>query len=220
VEIGNTQLLLDGLVDNIQLTLAWHAGDEEVAALVSTFASDFLLAPQGQPEEVDGIMHQVFASITPTWLPATLLEGDKLTAMAFENPSGTDFTDRIWIANDEFTATSNGMYYVSVWGRDNTGSILKTTTGVGNEPAIADVQLYPNPVSTGKLNIQIGTSEDEALKVSVFNMQGKLMDRFEFQVHGNTVNRTSMDVSTLDPGAYMLLIEGNSMMFREMFIIR
>lgn len=220
VEITNNELLLDGLVDNIQFTLAWNKGDNEIADLLNTFSSDFMLSPQGEPKEVEGVMHQVFASITPVNLPSTLVEGDKVTVMSFENSSGINLTDRLWIADDEFTSDNNGMYYVSVWGNDNTGNILTSSLGVGTQTAKGVVQLYPNPVYNGKLNIQVGTEQDEMLDVFVYNLHGKLIKQLEYQVYGNDFNRTTLDVSTLSPGAYLLTIEGDAVTFRDMFIVR
>lgn len=220
IEIENNELILDGLVDNIQLTMAWKAGDTEIADILNTYTSDFMLAPQGSAVEVNGTLHQVYASITPISLPSTFNEGDKVTILSFENSSGINLTDRFWIADDEFTANNNGMYYVSVWGSDNTGNIQTSALGVGNQTKMGDVQLYPNPVYKGKLNIQIGSEQDEMLDVFVYNLHGKLVKQLEYQVYGNDFNRTTLDVSTLSPGAYLLTIEGESTKFRDMFIVR
>ena len=85
---------------------------------------------------------------------------------------------------------------------------------------MGEVQIYPNPVYNGKLNIQIGTEQDEMLDIFVYNLYGKLVKQIEYQVSGDNFNRTSLDVSTLNPGAYLLTIEGESVTFRDMFIVR
>lgn len=220
VEITNNELLLDGLVDNIQFTLAWNTGDSEIADLLNTFESNFFLGPQGEPKEVDGVMYQVYASITPLKLHPTLVKGDKVTVLSLENFLGINISDRLWIADDEYTAASNGMYYVSVWGSDNTGTILTKPLGPGDQSSKGGVHIYPNPVYTGNLNIKIGTEQDEMLDVFIYNLHGKLVKQLKILIYGNNLNRTSVDVSTLNSGAYLLTIEGETITFNDMFIIR
>ena len=148
VEIITNEAVVNGMVDNIQFTLAWKAADTEIAELLNSFTSGFMLAPQGEAVEVDGIMHRVYVSVIPTDLPEIFNEGDLVTVMSVENNTGQPLSGRLWIADNDFTAENNAMYYVSVWGNDFTGMIQSLATGLDEIPNKESVKIYPNPVAS------------------------------------------------------------------------
>jgi len=220
VEIINTEPLIDGMIDNIQFTLAWNAGDTDIEKLLQNFNSAFMLSPQGKAVEYNGIMHQVYVSINPVELPEELNEGEILTVISFENPDWINISDRLWIADNAWTETNNGMYYVSVWGENNTGSFNTTPLGMEAISGENIIRVYPNPVVEGKLGIEISAERNETMVLTIFDMYGKLVEKMEYEVFGNEVNRKLLDLAELEPGAYLLTISGNDALFRERVIIK
>ncbi|MBQ0769949.1 MAG: T9SS type A sorting domain-containing protein [Bizionia sp.] len=76
-------------------------------------------------------------------------------------------------------------------------STLSTNNIVANTTTFS---LYPNPTNTGFVNIK--TSSNEAITVSVYNVLGK-------QVINTTLNNTPLNVSSLNAGIYIVNINQN-----------
>ena len=145
IEMVTNELIENGMVDNIQFTLAWKASDTEIEQLLNTFASDFGLMPQGDAVTLNGIKYLVYVSVTPGYLPEVWNSGETVTVMTFEKEYGQLINDRLWIADNDFTGSNNGDYFVSNWGSDVTGIIYTSTVGIDNVEA-GEMKLYPNPV--------------------------------------------------------------------------
>ncbi len=209
IEISNNKIMQNGLLDNIQFTLAWKTGDTEIADLLSIYTSDYNLTPQGEPVEIDGIKHQVFVSITPVNLPQTLVEGDKVTVLSFENPSGLNLTDRLWIADDEYTTASNCMYYVSVWGSDNTGTILSSPLGI-NDLGNGYISIYPNPVTSDKVHVEMLLDKEQDIAITVLDIQGKTITSEILHVNAG-VSNNQIDLQNLSKGIYYIKVESTQL---------
>ena len=92
----------------------------------------------------------------------------------------------------------NGEYQIlSRYASDVDFSTLSTNNIVANTTTFS---LYPNPTSTGFVNIK--TSNNEAISVSVYNVLGK-------QVINTTLNNTPLNVSSLNAGVYIVNINLN-----------
>jgi len=92
----------------------------------------------------------------------------------------------------------NGEYQIlSRYASDVDFSTLSTNNFVANTTALS---LYPNPTSTGFVNIK--TSNNEAISVSVYNVLGK-------RVINTTLNNTPLNVSSLNAGVYIVNINLN-----------
>ena len=181
IEIITNELVANGMVDNIQFTLAWETGDTEIEQMLSTLTSSFYLMPQGNAIEVEGINYLTFVSVTPTYLPQAWNTGEAVTVMTFEKEYGQLISTRLWIADNDFTVGNNGEFYVSNWGTDVTGMILNATVGVESANA-GYVKLYPNPVTSGKLFMEINADQHETLVTEVWDMTGKLIMKLDNQV--------------------------------------
>jgi hypothetical protein len=220
VMLQNNKLITDGLVDNVQFTLAWNKGDSEISNLLGTFTSAFMLAPQGIQVEWNGIMYQIYASITPVNLPPTFSAGDKISLLSFENPSGLLVEDRLWITNDEFTIASNGTYYISIFGSDQTGNILTTPMGFDGNLAGSSIHIYPNPVQNGILNIHFGTLQNLDSDILIYDMFGHVIKQIKFESNNTIQNTISVDLSDLNPGAYLIYLLKGSDSIRKVFIVK
>jgi len=218
IDIVTNELIENGIVDNIQLTLAWKKGDSEIEELINTFTSCFNLLPQSDIVEVEGNNYQVFVSITPTSLPQAWNPGETITAMTFDKEYGQLISNRLWIADNDYTSDNNGEYYLSNLGADITGLILSTT--VGTETLDAElITMYPNPVTEGNLFIQLSTSQNEILETEIWDMTGKLVTKVDNQTGAGTISLT-IDVSKLNTGMYVINIVGDKVHYQDRFIVK
>ncbi len=219
IDLVTNEYLENGLVDNIQFTLAWKAGDTEIAELLNAFTSDFMLAPQGDAYQVDGVMHRVYVSVTPVNLPQEFNEGDQVTVMSFVNTSGQSVSGRLWIADDDFTNENNAMYYVSVWGTDFTGTILSLATGLNEIPESGSVSIYPNPVMNGMVNIGLNLEEMQDVTITLMDMQGKEIFSNSILVNaGLTVN--TIEMKNLQQGIYFIKVKANKLNTIEKLLVK
>jgi hypothetical protein len=216
VELNNGQLVLttdelisNGMMDNIQFTLAWKSGDDEASRAVASFASDCGLLPQGDVFEMNGESHQMFVSIAFTELPQDWVAGQFVTLMLFDNmPEG-----RVWIADNYFTEENNAMYYVSVWGEDFTGKIKATNENTG---AYQTLSVYPNPANNGILNVKIPSEIGSQAHIKIIDMQGNL----QYDKNQNTESGVlQINVSQLNAGAYMITLVVENELHQVRFII-
>lgn len=74
---------------------------------------------------------------------------------------------------------------------------------------LLDIQVYPNPARES-----INISADMASKMSVYSAEGKLI-----QVRDINETLTTMDVSHLSRGTYMLVFEANNTIAKKMKIV-
>jgi hypothetical protein len=219
INLITNETIENGIVDNIQFTLAWKAGDTQIAELLNSFTSDFMLAPQGEAYPINGVMHRVYVSVTPTYLPEEFIEGDQVTVMFFANSLGQSVSGRLWIADNDFTATNNAMYYVSVWGTDVTGTIQSIATGLNEIPASGSVSIYPNPVMNGLVNIGLNLEESQDVTIIVMNMNGKEIFSNSILVNaGLTVN--PVELKNLQQGVYFIRVKGNKMNAIEKLLVK
>jgi len=213
ISLGTTMPIASGLVDNVQFTLAWMAGDEQAAAAVAGATSDFHLMPQGEPVTIDDITYQVFVSVVPTALPEMWAEGTRVPALRLATllPEG-----RIWVADNSFTGEHNADYYVSVWGSDLTGEIRMGFTGIVGPVAGSDIKVYPNPVSGSTLYVELPEAAGQNLTMGVYDLQGRLMmsESVNFPM-----NRMEIRTSTLPAGMYILKLSNESLLKQTRFVV-
>ncbi len=206
-----------GLIDNIQFTLAWNSNDKETEQLIAGYTSLFNLTAQGGAYTMDGISYQIFATAIPTTLPS-LWSNEELTIMTFEGIAGSDLAKRLWIADNDLVKQNNSMYYVSVWGKDHTGMIKTNTVSVEEPAAEESVTLYPNPVNNGKLFVEFnGTLTQVTARIEIFDMQNRLVSVNNTSIPDN--QKLLLDVSSLQPGIYMLHLINNKMIYQEKFVV-
>ena len=217
-EIITNDPVVNGIVDNIQLTLSWKTADTDIAQLLTSFTSGFMLTPQGEPVEVNGVMHQVFVSVTPVSLPEIFNEGDVLPVLSFVKDPGQTVTGRLWIADDEYTAENNAMYYVSVWGSDFTGVIQNLATGIKDLPVNNSVNIYPNPVRSGSVNIAMNLDKSQKLIITVTNIEGRVITTNEiYREAGLTI--APFDLNSFSRGVYIIRISGESLTSLQKLIV-
>jgi len=218
VVLNPDELISDGVLDNVQFTLAWNADDPDVEGILDEFTSDYVIQPQGEPVDIDGIRYQVFVSVTPAYLPAFWNAGEDLTVMTFTTEQGDQIANRLWIADDGFTLQNNAMYYVSVWGNDYTGVIHPVAVSV-EEPTAEGITIssYPNPLTDGKLTLELKSSEQLSMVINLYDPNGNSVISMPWKASGPA--KQVISLSTLPPGAYMLSIVGEKVNYHKKLII-
>ncbi len=213
ISLGTTLPIASGLVDNVQFTLAWMAGDEQAAMAVAGATSGFQLQPQGEPVTIDGVTYQVFVSVVPTALPEMWTEGTRVTALTLGAPLPEG---SIWVADNGFTGEHNADYYVSVWGSDLTGEIKMGFTGIGDPSNNSGMKVYPNPVSGSTLFIEAPEAAGMNLTMSVYDMQGRLMMS---QAVNFGMSRMELKTATLPAGMYILKLSNETLLKQTRFVV-
>jgi hypothetical protein len=137
-------------------------------------------------------------------------EGSEPTADFTETASSpSPFIDRFILRQD-----SNGETPAITFDELRLGTtwsqVTPKTLSISQVEA-TDFNVYPNPTSTGFVNITSKTND--VIEVAVFDILGK-------QVLNNTVNNNSLDVSTLRTGVYIMKISQNGNTITKKLVVR
>ncbi len=214
IAISSSKLIENALVDNIQFTLAWETGNTFVEKAIKNSTSSFMLLPQGEVVNIDGISNQVFVSTSMIQLPKSWNQDETKSVLSFGN---SIVPGSVWIADNDFTATHNAMYYVSVWGEDLTGEIkAKIPTGV-NDLGFEGINVYPNPTINGKLFISLSEPSSNDIRISIFDVNGRMLRATETTSVDNLIK---LDVSTFVNGVYFLKVVVDERVHTCRFIVR
>ena len=219
VVLSTGELIQNGVIDNLQFTLAWNANDTDMEETLSLFSSDYLLQKQGEPIKIGDTKYQVFITVTPTYLPLEWNPGEGLTVLTFDSELGGQISDRLWIADNSFTTQNNTMYYISIWGSDQTGKIEAPVVVSLNEPESAiTISTYPNPVSDGKLTVAVESAQNQTLRINLFNVSGNLIIDLSWTIFSGHSTKV-IDLSMLPPGAYIMSIVGQKVNYQKKLIL-
>jgi hypothetical protein len=78
---------------------------------------------------------------------------------------------------------------------------------------IEGLSIYPNPVSNGRLFVNITTSKNLSKKVEIFNVLGKQI--YAIDLYGKELN-----ISQLSTGVYILKITENNISVTRKLVIK
>ena len=127
--------------------------------------------------------------------------------------------NRLWIADNEFTAQHNGEYYLSNWGTDVTGMILTTTVGTPELPENNSIRIYPNPVAGDAVNVELNLTKEQEVTISVLDVNGKMISSETIPVNaGISFNR--IELNNLQQGVYFIKVLGDKLNTIEKLVIR
>src|SRR5690606_34504748 len=79
-----------------------------------------------------------------------------------------------------------------------------------DEAPLANLKIYPNPITGNTLNIQTETS-GESLSYQISNLYGQILTQ-------GILNSTQIDVNNLSSGAYILTLNGKTGKITKKFI--
>lgn len=183
------------------------------SASSTQFANDWLFSPC--IELNDSTVYQLdhyyrtFNSATDAYLEIALCTAQNSSALAAPIQLPLLVTNINYLnATNQFTAPSNGTYYIGfhVLSGTKIASLrlddisISVSTGVGmDQPEESYISIYPNPAGS---TLTISGGKGSNYSVALFNLLGD-------QVYNDTVDnlrQTSLDVSILAPGVYMLAL--------------
>ncbi|QBN17452.1 T9SS type A sorting domain-containing protein [Flavobacterium nackdongense] len=118
--------------------------------------------------------------------------------------------DRIYIRQDS-NAKTPGIIIDELRVATNYNTVTGTTAPLGlSKNEIAGLNVYPNPVTNGK--VFISSSSSDAKKITIYDILGK-------QLIHNEVSNGTLDVSSLSKGVYLMKIsEGASSSTRKLIV--
>lgn len=207
------QETFDGIVSNVVFTIRWNAGtDVHLGAIAQneTFEQHVPLMKSDAELESNGYRYQVFSSVGSSalqWTEAGMNAGQEY-AIGRINVVGGPAT--FALVNDEWTATHNGDFYVSLGGLDQTGEIYQeTSTGVeAGDPAGNDLEVMPNPTDRESI-ITFTPLTAERLDLQLVDAVGSVV----WQRSLGVVNgpwRGTLDMAPFSAGVYLLRLHGTS----------
>jgi photosystem II stability/assembly factor-like uncharacterized protein len=133
----------------------------------------------------------------------------------------------------QYTGTSNsfrGIYFFN----GNKGvvvgaglTVLSTENGGGSvilpgipdlSPADQNITLYPNP-ATRIVTLEFLTAPFASAEIEIIDLTGKLMKTLQSAVNSGRRHKISVDLSELDPGIYLLMVETASTRITKKLVI-
>lgn len=214
----NASEIVSGWIDNVQVTMAWKTSDSQIAGIIGKYASDYGLSAQG-PAFIQGdISYQVFVTVSPFQIPEGFGDKAEIDLLTFDLASNINLNDRVWIADDGFTSQINGTYYVSVFGKDNTGQVYSPKLAVEPGVNVAGVSVFPNPVTSNTFHVTMQLNQPQNLTFEILDLQGKVIASFTENASGFFTG--SFDVSSIVKGVYMLRITGHDINVTQKLIIQ
>lgn len=85
--------------------------------------------------------------------------------------------------------------------------------------ASTNFKLFPNPVSTNNLNLLVYTKNEELVKVTIIDMQGKEVARTEINACANCTNKVNIDIAHLSNGNYNVSVLANGKQTSAKFVV-
>ncbi|MDD3702416.1 MAG: serine hydrolase [Bacteroidales bacterium] len=113
-----------------------------------------------------------------------------------------EYTGDILIRFRARYGNSNNLYLDNIFVGSSVG------LAESSSKLLSDIQIYPNP-TTDKIQISVGQttfSEIQVIQVELFDLYGKLMERYTIKMADFRNNRTEMDLSKLSSGTYLIHI--------------
>ncbi|GHT19680.1 hypothetical protein AGMMS4957_04470 [Bacteroidia bacterium] len=156
--------------------------------------------------------HTLAVAFGKTCLPNLVVQiwDDVLSLVNDTERTGYTFVAYQWLKNDEWLAgeTSAYLYFPEAAKDYNAEYTLLLTTTTGQElqtcpvrlrAVKADLRTYPNP-TTGIVTVEDATIQS-GTKIDIYNINGQLVKQCTA-----TQNRTTVDISTLPRGTYILRV--------------
>ena len=83
-----------------------------------------------------------------------------------------------------------------------------------------DFKVFPNPSTTGNIQLEWNNLESNELNAQLFDVTGKLVVEQDLASNPNTLNSQNMDLSHLTSGSYYLKLETEGKLGTEKIIIQ
>ena len=219
VMINTDEVISFGLVDNVQFTLSWNKETNNIInPLLENIESNFGLTAQGETVEKEGKMYLVFASVLPVELPSFFSTDEEVLLMSITKEEPLTVGEKISIADDPFTNNMNGMYYISLFGEDNTGTIHTSVFDI-TELFEAGLSIYPNPTTKGLVYIEMNLEKSQMLTISILDIHGRLIVSNDYQKAAGLL-KTKLNLDKFDKGVYFIRVLGEELNTIQKLIIQ
>jgi len=215
VVISTRSLIQNGIIDNIQFTLAWDKSVNEIDKMLSNFESDFFLLPQEKTASSDNNSYQIFAMAVIKELPLQFIPGEELVVLRFPSAQ-SEMMDKLIIADNGHTLKYNGDYYISLYGVDKTGMIKTIEESAANANYI---RFYPNPISDGNMNLEILSEVSEKVTVRIYDLCSRIVYYEDMSLEKNKTYTRTLNLDYLSDGAYFLSIKGKNTNFIDKLVV-
>ncbi|MEM7373821.1 MAG: T9SS type A sorting domain-containing protein [Bacteroidota bacterium] len=199
---------VDGLISNIQFSLATIAGAAQIDSIVQKgLAPVYLpLEKAGQAEEDNGLLYQKVAGFGLISLDSLDVSWTGANWTAICNIYLSDTTAQLWLKVDQWTETNNGSYYLEWNGEDHTGEIkskcpLTTFTGFEEEINSSPWTVYPNPFDG---QTQLLSKESSFLFLELTDLSGKVVWTNRRRIEAE--QSTTLDFDFLPSGVWLLRV--------------
>jgi len=219
VKIITNEDVKNGIVDNVQFTLFWdNTINSIMLSLLENAHSSFGIQPQGLPTEYQGKMYQVFVSVVPVELPVLFEKQNEEVLIEFTKTQSINVGQDLNIANNTFTDLKNGMYYISLFGKDFTGTIINNPLGLDDEDEMV-IHLYPNPVLSGILYMDVNRPISRPVDICILDIHGKVVYSERKHLHTEESNN-QIDLRNIPGGMYYIKLESsNFKLVRKLIIL-
>ena len=188
----------DGIDDEVAFTTDGALG-ANFTYVVTDDQNNILAVPGGNTVNFEG----AGTGICRVW--GLSYAGD-LIAEAGQNAAEVALSDGCFNLSDNF---------VTVNRTEGFQSNVPTSDAVVSDPAVLDVQVYPNP-AVNQLQVQLNTSvEASNVEVMIFQLDGAM--RYRNVISSEQVQST-IDVSGLPAGTYMLRINDGQQIVTKRFV--
>jgi len=94
-----------------------------------------------------------------------------------------------------------------------------TYTGINTINAVSNVNLFPNP-ATNQVNVDFHSAASFNAQVKIVDMAGKVVSTVTSAQVNNGMNVVSVDISSIQSGMYLMLIEGANGRIAQRFIVK
>lgn len=158
---------------------------------------------QGPTVDQDGFHHAIYAAVPGS--NSITFEAGVPVAMGFYDVIGG--ASNFELTNDAWTATNNGLYYVSINGIPSTGEIIELTTAVEEPTTLAPAAiLAPNP-SNGSSRLSLQLDHSGMVNIRVLDMAGRTVQEHRMAANEGAFSQI-LDADGQAEGTYTLLIDG------------
>ncbi|MCG8377281.1 MAG: T9SS type A sorting domain-containing protein, partial [Chlorobiales bacterium] len=90
------------------------------------------------------------------------------------------------------------------------------------QPTASKLMVYPNPVNKGQ-QITVNVPKEQAgsiLRITIYNINGQVMKQYSVNDLSSGTTGVSVNVPALNPGIYILVIEGNNSRQKAKLVVR
>jgi hypothetical protein len=93
------------------------------------------------------------------------------------------------------------------------------SVGIQENEDVASVSIYPNPTSDN-VNINFVSKEDQDVTINVISVDGSLVFAKKLNTKVGQASRTSVDVSNLSSGIYMVQLMGANSSLTQRIVVQ